>query len=480
MINKMNVIRLAIVAQVFLSGGSYAARLSQNQVNALKPSVVRVGCMHNTASGFIYGSTSFVVTAYHVIAGSTGNVTIYYPSLGLDRPGTVIKTLKSADLALIQISNPITVPVLARSTAVANYNEDYTALGFLWDATDYFTKDITKKDTRDLNFLPQGSILDLQASQCPDIKMNVYTFSGDPLVPGYSGAPIFDSNGNVLAIGDGGVKQGLGSASWGIPCSKLNDLMASPQTSLGTVVLTHTLYSADNISEQNWQTDILTINGEDFHKVRTEQLASLIYYADDPNGLNLILGTFPSQLDKQHAAFDVYQDFSTGAIFILPVGYTPTINGHEIVLLSSNGQIEFSLSVEHCNFTSMLPLTAQLELSEKTPVQGWSWTSVPAFTYVIPVQRWDGFTVRRAAFAQQTFNNNMLLYNNYLFESFVFKKDLLMYLKVKNANYTTSYVQNSFACMNNGYSAPGCGVLLNEADEWMKMCVAVHFANFSL
>lgn len=461
----------------------FATKLSLAQIEKLKPSVVRIksSSTQKIGSGFIHTDTKYVVTAFHVVSGSSGNVTIYYEALGQQRKGKVIKTLKSADLALIEITNPINVPVLKSSTASVNYNSEFTAIGFLWDAVDYFPIDVTKKETRNLGYLPTATKDDLKKAGCPSLTLNVFAFAGNPLVPGFSGSPIFDSNEQVIAIGDGGIKEGLASISWGIPCSNLSALFLSKTNEIGTAVLTHSLYAADEIPLANWETNVLMINNEKFNKTRTEKLKTIASTTDDVNGLNMILNTFPPQIDKDNIEYDVYQNFSNGAVFILPSNYTYTQQGNTINLQSPNGRVFFSIEVEHCTFPQMNPLTIQLEKKQLVPLQGWYWNINPPFTYNYPFTRSDGFMVRRVAYFQSFYDQmqNYTYYNNYLFESFVYKNDLLMYLNVKNYDFNTPYLNSRYPCDLNGFTGFGCDTKLTELTEWMKMIVAVHFATFS-
>jgi hypothetical protein len=455
-----------------------STKLDQAQIQKLKTSVVRVqvNSTNKIGSGFIYLNQKYAITAYHVISGSNGNVKIYYQALGLERTGRVIKTLKSADLALIEISSPVNVPVLATSTSTVDYNTEYTAIGFLWDAKDYFPIDLMKKETRNLNFLPSATLQDITQSGCPSLTLNVFSFAGNPMVPGYSGAPIFDGDESIIGIGDGGIKEGLASVSWGIPCANLKPLFESTACDIGSTVLSHTLYAADNIQFANWATNTLKLNNEIFFKTRTEKLQSIAATTDDIIGLNQILNVFPPQIDKYNIVFDVYQNFTNGAVFILPAGYRYTTNGNKIMMQSNNGMLNFSIDVEHCDLMQMYTLTAQLEAMELGILPGWTWVSDPNFTYPTPAIRYDGFMVRRAANVQQ---NSYMQYNNYIFESFVYKNNLLMYVSVKNFNFNTPYNSSNYLCAQAGYQGPGCDVKLNELTEWLKMYVAVHFATFS-
>jgi len=480
---KKNIFLFWCILFLSTSTNCYSTKLTLSQIKKLQPSIVRVITTDTKkiGSGFIYSNIKYIVTAFHVISGSNGNVIVKYESLNLVRYGTVIKTLKSADLALIEITNPVNQPVLIGSTANVNYNSEYTAIGFLWDAENYFSIDVTKKETRDLNFLPSSTVNDIKLNGCPSLTLNVFSFAGNPLVPGYSGSPIFDSDERVIAIGDGGIKEGLASVSWGIPVSNLNDLFRSNQNIKGPIVLTHSLFAADNIQSLNWEMDTLIVNNEKFNKTRTEKLQSIASSTDDVNGLNMILNTFPVQIDKNNIEFDVYQNFSNGAIFILPTGYSFTKLGNTIALQSTNGQVFFSIDIEKCTFYQMNALTIQLENNQLVPLSGWYWYINPSFTYIYPFTRSDGFIVKRAAFVQSFYNQaqNFTYFNNYLFESFVYKNNLLMYLNVKNFDYNTTYLQSRLPCEQNGYSDVSCKSKLSELTEWMKMVISVHFATFA-
>jgi hypothetical protein len=71
-----------------------------------------------------------------------------------------------------------------------------------------------------LRYLLPGSDLGTYKSRnSPDIELSVLSLSG-PIQPGFSGAPILDRNGEVVAVADGGL--GLGSEiGWAIPVAQI-------------------------------------------------------------------------------------------------------------------------------------------------------------------------------------------------------------------------------------------------------------------
>ena len=61
----------------------------------------------------------------------------------------------------------------------------------------------------------------MMARKSPDIKEEVLSIEGE-LLPGHSGAPIFNANDEVIGIGNGGLKKGSVGISWAIPYGKIN------------------------------------------------------------------------------------------------------------------------------------------------------------------------------------------------------------------------------------------------------------------
>lgn len=475
----------------------WAGNLTEQQINRLKRSVIKVYANNRIGTGFIFSDRKYAVTAYHVIAGSNGNVSVGYTALSQQRvAGRVIKTLKRADLALIEIDNPRNVNPLQVSAQVPAFNASFTAIGYLWDANDTWARNIVKNQNKDLeSFLPASAKNDVRTAQCPSLSLNIITFEGNPLVPGYSGAPIFHDDEGIIAIGDGGIREGLASVSWGIPASQLNLLMASTEYTVGGNIHTQTHFNADMIENPQWASEVIQISGRSFSKTRTETLPNIMNATDDINGLNQIMATFPPQIDRAGLTFDVYQDFQSGATFILPAGFRTTVENQKLKVfapgrkmvatiqvseLASNAAGNFTLSPEVQNVSNTLEYQALMA----EQAVGWTWIPNPSFSYLMPVFRPDGFAVRRKSFlemrqAYNQFNQLYYEYDNYFFESFIAKGKLLIHFYTTNRLYSTRFMQNVMYCSQSGFAGATCAEILNDSKNFLSMVIATHFATFN-
>jgi hypothetical protein len=66
------------------------------------------------------------------------------------------------------------------------------------------------------DLIPASSLSILKERSSPNHLIKVLNLQGN-LLPGHSGAPILDSRGRVLAVANGGLKEGFAGISWAIP-----------------------------------------------------------------------------------------------------------------------------------------------------------------------------------------------------------------------------------------------------------------------
>lgn len=475
---------LLLIAFFLHVGVGICGKLTELQVKSLEKSVVMINNIktQQRGTGFIFKDKKYVITAYHVIAGSDGIVDIKYPLLNVTRHGKVIKTLKNDDLALIQITDPVEVLCLHISPKNPEYDESYTAIGFLWDAPQHFPKDLTCKGNNTIDkFVPSTVIKILKNDGCPETTCSVIALSGETLTPGYSGAPIFSNDGNIIGVGDGGIQDGIAMVSWGIPASDINDLMASASPArVGPSLSSHNnLYSADIIEFDDWKETALKVNGLTFYKVRKQLLSEFENTADDTLGLMRVLSYFPPQINKDSLEFDIYQNEDNGASFILPSGFDFQVENNCIVVYSSDKQAKLTLNFEHSSWYTVEGQTEILQNQQLTYNPPYTWTIDKYFTDMFPKPREDGFWVRRAGLYQCANLMVTIKYNNYLYECFAYKNNFLIYSSVTNKNYNTKNIKLSNACMVNDFSTPECKELLKIDTEWLKMALAVQFTTFS-
>ena len=89
------------------------------------------------------------------------------------------------------------------------------------------------KKLRDI--VPPSVAIELSSAGSPSLDLDITSIEGH-LLPGDSGAPIFNKQGRVVAIADGGLANGRVGISWAIPVKYLNDLAASPEIAQGREV----------------------------------------------------------------------------------------------------------------------------------------------------------------------------------------------------------------------------------------------------
>jgi len=487
---KHNRALLTILTLFLIPRHASADPLTLAQINNLKKSIIKVHTSTGRiGTGFVYSSSNYAVTAFHVVAGSDGTVQIEYTAFGSQYySGRVIKTLKNQDLALIEITNPRSVTPLRISDENPVFDKVFTCLGFLWDALDVASKEITKKETKPLRYwLPSDALKDIQNAGCPSTTVDMLQLDGNPLVPGYSGAPIFSKDEGVIGIADGGVREGLGAVSWGIPATALNSLFHSTEDAQGNLVRDQTHFSADVISNPNWKSNYFMLSGLKYSKISNGVLGNLANGTDDPQGLNLILSTFPPQMEKVNIRYDVYQNFESGSVLILPGGLQVHQNGDGVYVTSRDGGSTLTIKAVKINdINEIWPKSTLMENTSllQNQTAGYSWTPDVPFTYILTTSRIDGFMARRKAFKEYQSGYNQFgqlatQLNNYLFESFIYKRGLLLQLVTTNRNYNNQYFLKRLPCDQTGFTAQGCKETLAELSGWGNLIIATQYATFS-
>jgi hypothetical protein len=152
---------------------------------------------------------------------------------------------------------------------------------------------------------------DLSERTSPSIVLPIVSIQGS-LLPGHSGAPIFDQNGRVAAIADGGLKQGADQISWAIPVSAIHQLRTSSGSArLATVIK----YDSAILFS-------LVPGGE------TQPSTSTVLRAaaerDDVESLKRILQVATTQADKDRALFYAVRSGAVHATkFLIDSGADP-------------------------------------------------------------------------------------------------------------------------------------------------------------
>jgi hypothetical protein len=228
---KLCGVMLAMVLTLFTSVSVRAefdpALLSQSTVRILiktKQGVV------GAASGFLWQSNDQIVTSLHVMS-SDPKAKIIVEFGKIKRRATIKAVLPNADLVLLQIKKPVKgwLPLKKFNATKPKYKSDISALGFNRGSMGMSTRELRKGFVNPESLkvlLPPDALQKLTKSKVLDLNLPIYYLDGS-LLPGYSGSPVVDAEGELIGIGDGGLESGAASVSWVIPAINLDALMGS-------------------------------------------------------------------------------------------------------------------------------------------------------------------------------------------------------------------------------------------------------------
>ena len=296
--------------------------LSDQEISEISRSVVKIYARHNTeraASGFIYGSQDLVVTSLHVVSGAD-RIQVKISDNGPLIRANIIRVLKDEDLALLRLQSSSQRNPLTSQNISFHGGDEIVCVGYPFnipssDETYLRVKSGTKR-LRDI--IPSQVKRTLDAIGFPNTENIIVNLDGH-LLPGHSGAPIFDSNSRVVAISNGGLAVGGASRSWAVSASHLSRLMNSNESIPTISVVTRDLF-AEVLSPETENIIIRDNDSEDeLMFIRTASYFEMLNTTDDPMGLNMITNTFGA-LNLTAVTYDIYRDINTGATIVVPGG----------------------------------------------------------------------------------------------------------------------------------------------------------------
>lgn len=293
------------------------------------------------ASGFIWKHHDWVVTSLHAMQQGAEIKVLYLNSFWRD--AEVIRVLPKADLVLLKtnlsampLSKPVK-PITSFYTGQVKFPEKLYAQGYHGGANGHRTQSLEKGDANPetLEYLIV-SIADkkkLKALGFPEIDLPVYFLNGS-LLPGYSGAPIYNAAGQLAAIGDGGLENGQINVSWAIPATYLSELENAGSTQLpASLTDLSVLFSAqmqldDSFDENKFYDDEPTFsmtdipeNGFEFYKTKNRSFEQMYESSFDPDNLDYFAEEFKENnifIDYNTLRFDIYEDVINGIVVALP------------------------------------------------------------------------------------------------------------------------------------------------------------------
>ncbi|KZN66642.1 hypothetical protein N473_09620 [Pseudoalteromonas luteoviolacea CPMOR-1] len=318
------------------------------------------------ASGFLWQQTHWVVTSLHVMDPHPRSKIII--DFGKKRRlAKVSRVFPEADLVLLEVVNPPKGwrPLNQIKQVKPEYREHVTALGFHHGALAMSTRELLKGYAKPeilKQFLPPYAVDTLAKTNIPDVEFPIYYLDGS-LLPGFSGAPVFDSQSRLVGIGNGGLENGAANVSWVIPATNLAKLVNSKLRVLPEgLKSTSELFTLDKVTKAQRQpkhrkrnmvqlprlsnlfvtkahagSELDTDNellpplysvkyqGFEFVKVKSRTLAELALSSATPNEFDQVDQLFKSVygnfiLDISSLSFDIYSDAFYGINIAIPRG----------------------------------------------------------------------------------------------------------------------------------------------------------------
>jgi S1-C subfamily serine protease len=290
--------------------------------------VISSGCPgeegDRAGSGFVLGKGGLIVTDLHVIAGCA-SYQVKYPRID-ELPATVAHVLMARDLALLKVDHPPAVPGLQLAATPPQVKEELDVIGFPLGLPSYddaslhvtLATEVTPalRDGLDPQTLDQ-----LKSVGSPTLDTQVVRVDGN-LLPGDSGAPLIDYQGNVAGIGDGGLERGTVGIGWATRPQYVDQLLNSDEgppsaaSGIASVAFAATIPSAGK-DDRTVKCGALSLT-----RRRGTRLATLIKTSDDPIKLGKLLqdliGSLVEQFDDEH--FAIWTEPRSGAGIAVPRG----------------------------------------------------------------------------------------------------------------------------------------------------------------
>lgn len=460
-----------------------AAPLGVQLLERVSASVVQVrgtACRggDRVGSGFVWPDRTRVVTALHVVERCAG-LSVYYEDPGAQRSATIERTLASADLALLQVTDPPESAVAVLSETPIPANEDLVALGYRLNAPKMASTRLSVPfgSRRLEDLLPDSVRRSLASAGVPSLDLQILPLEGH-LLPGHSGAPIFDFNGRVVAMGDGGLESGAVEIAWGVPSAHIRKLSSSTErlTQLGAPSAAH--FSADLVSHDE---EVLSCGQLRLTKVRTRTFRALVQTSDDAAGLQGFANLWGlGGMDLSDEEFDVYQDFRSGATVVVPAGMRVDEDEDsckvEVVVPGHAEMIVTGRTTTDKKSASAAVKDMHQNLYGST---GLRWQPDPSFSYSSTLRRFDGLEVLRQSFVGYEVSLFAMQQRRMSFESLLMRKSAFVGVAAvthEGAHLTADKVMVCALMESDGY----CRSIMTHIKQYVLMMTATYLSTFAL
>jgi hypothetical protein len=301
----------------------------------------RIVDMAGNGTGWCYSDALHVITALHVVAGIPDKDISVFNEISKKRSqAKVIKVLKEADLALLELASdiglkPMTLDIVDPQSTSEFYVWGYPH-GIPTMAGDYIRFSLSHGNQPILNNLLQNEKLKevLEKQKYPQLHAKILRLSST-IQPGHSGAPILNNTGKVIGIADGGLRSGTARLNWAFPASlyvpqlfNSNERPFPAEISIQANLYSSNIIVPDNISEEEQYKMIETeasknTAGDDKHSVTktwTANYNEIVATMFDKDLEDIKSITRENKINMNDTWYDVYEDFNSGATVTIPAG----------------------------------------------------------------------------------------------------------------------------------------------------------------
>lgn len=292
--------------------------------------VISTGCPGEegalvSGSGFVLGKDGTIVTDLHVVAGCA-SYQVKYP--GIDElPATLVHVLTERDLALLKVDHPPPgILGLQLAKTAPQVKEELDVIGFplglpAYDDASLRVTLATQVTPALRDGLDPQTLDQLKSAGSPALDTQVVRVDGN-LLPGDSGAPLIDYQGNVAGIGDGGLERGTVGIGWATRPQYVGELLNSHEPPPSTTSGVASVAFATTIPSTGADDRTVKCGGLSLIRRRGTRLAALIKTSDDPVRLGKLLrdltGALVEQYEDNH--FAIWTEPRSGAGIAVPRG----------------------------------------------------------------------------------------------------------------------------------------------------------------
>jgi hypothetical protein len=465
------------------------AQFTDDQVHNFEKSVVRViatKCQGSSpqellaGSGFLWKHNLWVVSALHVVNGCQ-ELSVQSLAAGTVTDAKVTKILLKDDLVLLTIEKALKGTAALSSVSDPPHDtQEMMLVGFPEDSSGLTAKLVRRQfgGTTLRDIVSSSAADELFHSGSPNLSTQV-TFLQGMLEHGHSGAPIFNKNGQLVAIADGGLKHGPSEDSWAMPAAYLSDLESSTDPiAKMSAQKSKLLFSASKISGM---AATVTCGQGGFKHLKTVKYDDLLATSDDPAGLKQLVQA--SAVDATTFSFEVYQDLQSGATVVIPEGETLSVNGGICVASNANQSVTIRARVQQAvanddQYGNQASLAFETQVMQLT-VPGWIYD--PNFSYPTPIPVLGGGISRRKDWVHYAPVGPGMppWYDAQQFETLAFRNRILLGVGVLNTRWTPNVVSVQQACRFNPQSSPFCQEALKDIMDWVQATLAVHLSTLA-